>query len=50
VRWHTVMRLLAALEATQHQLADELEAKGARVRWLRMMRDARTAARTIGSG
>jgi transcriptional regulator with XRE-family HTH domain len=25
VRWYTVVRLLTALEATQHQLADELE-------------------------
>jgi hypothetical protein len=32
VRWYTVVRFLTALEATQHQLADELETKGARVR------------------
>ena len=25
VRWYTVVRFLTALEATQHQLADELE-------------------------
>lgn len=30
MRWYTVVRFLAALEATQHQLADELETKGAR--------------------
>jgi len=30
VRWYTVMRFLMALEATNHQLADELETKGAR--------------------
>jgi hypothetical protein len=30
VRWYTVRRFLTALEATTHQLAEELETKGAR--------------------
>ena len=30
VRWYTVVRFLTALEATTHQLADQLETKGAR--------------------
>ena len=30
MRWYTVMRFLTALEATDHQLADQLETKGAR--------------------